>query len=210
MSTTNTEFKEVNLENESVQRILAAALACWSRDGYHGSSLKDIAAEAGVAKSLLHYHFSSKEHLLIELQAHTHRRVANQIRERLKARGPSIEGALEALDQCWEALAADAGHFPFTLEVWRASLSNGPIRERLEAFRAEMQQLIYQGIVDALGPYTKQMTLAPDRLARLLMVAFEGFSLHLWLSGEQQRLRRVFEDFKMLVRRAVLPADVGN
>src|SRR5215467_9031854 len=141
MSTTNTEFKEVNLENESVQRILAAALACWSRDGYHGSSLKDIAAEAGVAKSLLHYHFQSKEHLLIELQAVQHRQVAAEIRERLKARGPSIEGALDALDQCWDALVAESGHFPFTLEVWRESLTNTSVRERLDAFRAEMLSL---------------------------------------------------------------------
>src|SRR5215831_907772 len=106
------DFKPVNLENASVQRILSAALACWSRDGYHGSSLKDIAAEAGVAKSLLHYHFQSKEHLLIELQAVQHRQVAAEIRERLKARGPSIEGALDALDQCWDALVAESGHFP--------------------------------------------------------------------------------------------------
>lgn len=202
------DFKPVNLENASVQRILSAALTCWSRAGYHGSSLKDIAAEAGVAKSLLHYHFQSKEHLLIELQAVEHRKVAAEIRERLRARGPSIEGALDALDQCWDALVAESGHFPFTLEVWRESLTNSAIRERLDAFRAEMLSLMQQGIVDALGPYTKQMSLPPERLARILLVAFEGFSLHLWLSGEVTRLRRVFDDFKMLIHKAVL--STGN
>ena len=201
-------MRTVNHDNASVQRILSAALARWSRDGYHGSSLKDIAAEAGVYKSLLHYHFESKVHLLIELQAHNNRKVAAEIRERLRARGPSIEGALDALDQCWDALVAESGHFPFTLEVWRESLTNTGVRERLDAFRSEMLSLLQQGIVDALGPYTKQMSLPPERLARILMVAFEGFSLHLWLSGEVARLRRVFDDFKMLIHKAVLPA--GN
>src|SRR5262249_36611632 len=156
-------------------------------------SLKDIAAEAGVAKSLLHYHFESKEHLLIELQAVTHRRVAAEIRERLRARGPSLEGALDALDPCWGAPGEHSRHFPFTLRVVRASLTNTAVRERLEAFRAEMLALMQQGIVDALGAYTKQMSLPPERLARILMVAFEGFSLHLWLTGEVARLRRVFD-----------------
>src|SRR5215813_3100483 len=117
MPNAETEFKPVNLANESVQRILAAALSCWSRDGYHGASLKDIAAEAGVAKSLLHYHFASKEHLLIELQAHHNRQVAAEARERLAHRGPSIEGALEALEHCWDAIVATRKQFPFTLEV---------------------------------------------------------------------------------------------
>src|SRR5690349_9501571 len=115
---TEIAYKPANLENKSVQRILRAALDRWSRDGYHGASLKDIATEAGVAKSLVHYHFESKEHLLIELQADWCRRVARNVRERMAAGPPSLDSALASFDQVWNALVATRQQFRFALEVW--------------------------------------------------------------------------------------------
>lgn len=197
--------KPVNLENKTVRRILAAALACWARDGYHGASLKDIADEAGVAKSLLHYHFESKEHLLIELQAvHSHKTAA-AVRERLAGRQPSVESALAALDDVFEAAVAVRDQFPFALEVWRASLKNSAVRARLEDFEREILALLEEGIVASLGPLVDRLRLPPDRLAELLKVALGGFQLSLFLSGDVERVRRVFEDFKAVVRLAVLP-----
>lgn len=48
---------------ETRARILDAAEALFSRLGYHGVSLRDIAGEAGVQVALSHYHFGSKEEL---------------------------------------------------------------------------------------------------------------------------------------------------
>jgi AcrR family transcriptional regulator len=191
--------RSVNLENKSVRRILEAALRCWSRNGYHGASLKEIAAEAGVAKSLLHYHFASKEHLLVELQAHHNRQVAEAVRERLATRPPSIEHALAALEELWGALLATRNQLPFAIEVWRASLSNPAVRERLNAFHAEMQTMMHEGIVSALGPLADHMTIPPERLAPLIQVALEGFWLHLWLTRDDARLKAVYQDFKTLI-----------
>lgn len=46
------------------QRILAAAFECFCEFGYEKSSMKRIAARAGVSQPLLHHHFESKERLL--------------------------------------------------------------------------------------------------------------------------------------------------
>lgn len=48
-------------------RLLSAALSLFARRGFHGSSIRDIATEAGLTSASLYGHFQSKEHLLAEL-----------------------------------------------------------------------------------------------------------------------------------------------
>jgi len=47
------------------ERILQAAFTVLSRQGYENTSIKDIAEEAGVAQGLVHYHFKSKQQLVL-------------------------------------------------------------------------------------------------------------------------------------------------
>jgi len=46
-------------------RILEAAFTVLSRQGYENSSIKDIAEEASVAQGLVHYHYKSKQMLVL-------------------------------------------------------------------------------------------------------------------------------------------------
>jgi AcrR family transcriptional regulator len=46
-------------------RIVEAALRVLARDGYSATSVKDIAAEAGIAQGLVHYYFKTKEDLVV-------------------------------------------------------------------------------------------------------------------------------------------------
>ncbi|MBE3584391.1 MAG: TetR/AcrR family transcriptional regulator [Limnochordaceae bacterium] len=51
--------------------ILDAAYRCLVKHGYAAVSMREIAREAGVALSQLHYYFQSKEHLFIEVMRRT-------------------------------------------------------------------------------------------------------------------------------------------
>ena len=46
-------------------RILEAAFTVLSKQGYENTSIKDIAEEAGVASGLIHYHYKSKQLLVL-------------------------------------------------------------------------------------------------------------------------------------------------
>ena len=46
-------------------RILEAAFHVLGRQGYENTSIKDIAEEAGVAQGLVHYHYKSKQQLVL-------------------------------------------------------------------------------------------------------------------------------------------------
>src|SRR5947208_16365752 len=50
-------------------KILQAAFTVLSRQGYENASIKEIAEEAGVAQGLVHYHFKSKQQLVLAVLA---------------------------------------------------------------------------------------------------------------------------------------------
>nr|WP_314420847.1 TetR/AcrR family transcriptional regulator [uncultured Erwinia sp.] len=45
-------------------RVLAAARACFSRDGFHGASMKNICKASGISPGTLYHHFPGKEALV--------------------------------------------------------------------------------------------------------------------------------------------------
>lgn len=95
------------------ERIIDAAIRSVARDGTSESSMAVIAAEAGVSKALLHYHYSDRARLLAE--------VVTQLGERLTRRERT------ALDGADGSRAVDA------LWRWHADeLSRGELRALLE------------------------------------------------------------------------------
>jgi AcrR family transcriptional regulator len=58
------------VSDQTKERIVDAAYRTLVKRGYHETSMKDIAAEAGVAPGLAHYYFESKEDLLVAAIEH--------------------------------------------------------------------------------------------------------------------------------------------
>lgn len=52
-------------------RIVEAATNQFFARGFHGASMKDLAAEAGVRSATLYYHFPNKEQILVEIMRTT-------------------------------------------------------------------------------------------------------------------------------------------
>ncbi len=200
-----TTFKSVNLDNKSVRQILRAAQDLWTRDGYHGASLKEIAAAAGVAKSLVHYHFESKEHLLVALQSDWCHRVARAVRARLAATPPSTAAAGAALDQVFEAMVMTRAQFPFALELWRQSVTSPVVRDRLRAFDGELRGLYVEGLAATLGPLAGQLAVPLPRAAALIQAVLDGLGLRLFLEDDVAAVRRTFEDARAALLAALLP-----
>ena len=60
-------LNERSTKPDTRERILQAAFTVLSRQGYENTSIKDIAEEAGVAQGLIHYHFKSKQLLVLSV-----------------------------------------------------------------------------------------------------------------------------------------------
>ncbi len=107
-------------------RILEAAFNVLSRQGYENTSVKDIAEEAGVAQGLIHYHYKSKQQLVLA--------VLEYVCQKVEMGAVSGEaGAVQAFEQT-KATVRDAptGH-TWKRSPGRFSSSATPTRARPEA-----------------------------------------------------------------------------
>ena len=59
----NSFMRKKALDSETEKKILRAAINVFHKRGIHGARMQEIANEAGVSKSMLHYYFVNKEKL---------------------------------------------------------------------------------------------------------------------------------------------------
>jgi AcrR family transcriptional regulator len=197
MQTLSPPYPEANLDNPTVVKILRAAGREFARNGYDGTSLRQIADRAGVAKSLLHYHFKSKDHLLFELQAMMFREIAASVQSVGRGKAPALKQALAALDEAWRLIIAAKSYIPLFIDLWKLSATQSPLRGQQVALNQECHELVVAVIRETLGPIADRLVIAPPRLAELLLTTFAGmtFCLHV----DEAAALRSFEDFKLLL-----------
>jgi AcrR family transcriptional regulator len=101
-------------------RLLRAGLELFAQRGYHGTSIRDIAAAAGVQSATLYGHFASKEELLAELVVRGHEEHHRRLVDALMDAGSDPRDQLRAL-----VTAHVDGHasFPLLATVANAELA---------------------------------------------------------------------------------------
>ncbi|ANS78091.1 transcriptional regulator, MerR family [Serinicoccus hydrothermalis] len=57
-------------EQDDLSGILEAALGCFVAQGYHGTSIREIATRAGLSVPGLYHHFPSKQAMLVAVMQH--------------------------------------------------------------------------------------------------------------------------------------------
>lgn len=61
------QYRTERTADENRELICCAARTLFAADGYHETSVDDIAAAIGYTKPFIYYYFESKEHLLLAL-----------------------------------------------------------------------------------------------------------------------------------------------
>jgi AcrR family transcriptional regulator len=79
------------LSTDNREKILQAAFTVLSRQGYENTSIKDIAETAGVAQGLVHYHYKSKQQLVVA--------VLDYVCKKIEVGLEGEAGAVEAFEQ---------------------------------------------------------------------------------------------------------------
>lgn len=194
--------REVQLETglvagELVERILVAAETCFSTRGYAATSMRQIAEEATVSKSLLHYHFQSKEHLFLETLVRIYSRLAAEIAEAMSETGTSSERALFALDALFASLKKTP-FFQVQAEVWARSLTNEDLRAHAERLREDLRGEIIRRMGQILGPAQPQIPLGLEAMADLLWATVSGLGLQA-MTDQPERVEAAFDGFRQLV-----------
>ncbi|CAB4698193.1 unannotated protein [freshwater metagenome] len=83
--------------DEGLSRILAAALDAFAEQGYHGTSIRDIAAGAGLSVPGVYHHHESKQQILLALMMTTMDDLLDRSRAAVAGAGDAPGAEFDAL-----------------------------------------------------------------------------------------------------------------
>ncbi|MGJ5814559.1 TetR/AcrR family transcriptional regulator [Paludibaculum fermentans] len=148
---------------ESLEQILDAAEYLFSRNGFHGVTLRDVAERVGIHTTLLHYYFRDKHHLFDAVfkrraGATCERRMAALERYEQEAGDhPTVEGALHAFLDTDLDLYYDGGESWMNYGAFVARVSNSEEGAAMMAVHFDPVVLRLIGILKrALPDYSEQ------------------------------------------------------
>ena len=145
-STTRLRRSKAEQRARSLEQILDAAEFLFSRNGFYGVTLRDVAERVGIHTTLLHYYFEDKRNLfqaVFERRAGTTRSRRLAALEKYEAEAgdhPTVEGALHAFLDTDLDLYREGGEAWMNYASFVARVSNTPEG-------AVMMQILFDPVV---------------------------------------------------------------
>jgi AcrR family transcriptional regulator len=160
------------------QEILAAALRCFSRSGFHSATITDIVRESGVSQGTFYLYFETKDDVIAAL-ADDRSQSDALINAIAGAEADPVVGLTILFDLHGRTLAdaQRADERRVTIQGWAEALRNDAIRERLVANTARVQREIALLIERGQGTGRFRADAEPQGVARALMALFRGLTL---------------------------------
>mgnify|MGYP000751184244 CR=1 FL=1 len=186
------------------KQILTAAFTCFARDGFHGTTMKDICEEADLSPGAVYNYFDSKDDII---RAH-----AEGSQDSLDALSESIDRdrpAPQVLADFVERLGAfveqpgdaEAGGHRMRVRMWGEALSVSEIHELLENNQTDFVEHVAEMIREGQAEGSIRTDVDAEVLARALMALHQGMVLQRAISPEAS-VTPVFETMSSLIRDA--------
>lgn len=80
--------------------LLAGALECFMEHGYHGTTIRQVAARTGLSVPGLYHHYPSKHALLVALSSYAMADLWTRSQQALAEAGPSVSDQFDYLVEC--------------------------------------------------------------------------------------------------------------
>lgn len=138
--------------SDRMDPILRAALGCFAQQGYHGTSIRQIASTAGLSVPGVYHHYPSKQALLVAVMRHAMEDLWWRSEEAgRESAGEGAAGLLAAQVECLVLYHARRQDLAFVAWSEIRSLEPNSHVEHLE--RRDRQQRVFDRILD-LGAET--------------------------------------------------------
>src|SRR5207302_5683518 len=171
------------------EEILEAAKACFAREGFHATSMRDIYRECGLSPGAVYNHFASKEEIVLALgeerlrEAHAQREALELIEDPIEALRLLSAGTREQL----------ASEVDLLLEFQLAgeALRNESIAEvSRQTFQATLETVVgLIGRAQSTGHLNSRVD--ADGLARVLIGVFQGIVVQTAIGAPPGRERHI-------------------
>ncbi|MEX2599436.1 MAG: TetR/AcrR family transcriptional regulator [Dehalococcoidia bacterium] len=160
------------------RQIMDAAFTCFSRKGFHPTTMQDICTEAQLSAGAVYRYFNSKEEIIESFCGEAGDQNIPYLAEAMKER--DYLGLVRDLaGHYFSALDGDQAEITnrSAVQVWAEAVVNGSIRainaRNMEATQALLRELVVKGQRE--GHIDR--ALDPDALARVMVAVYNGFVL---------------------------------
>lgn len=198
----------VEHEQHRRQKILQAAIVCFTRRGYHETSVQHICDEAGLSKGGLYTYFKSKEDILAAVVEDSLLAAIEQARAAAET-GRTVTEKLERLaETAISRMASDTGdsrHSPLLrLEIW-AEASKNPHLRALCARGAKQWEALLAGLLREGQRRGEVATdVSPQAVAAILVAVFDGLSMQESLTQTKVDWQRIIETLRQVLGAGIL------
>jgi AcrR family transcriptional regulator len=175
-------------------QILAAAARCFSRDGFHRTSMQDIVRETGISAGLVYRYFAGKDDMIIAIvtEWHDKRQALLDVEGGVGDLAASYIGLLRSVGE-----PANRDDLLLGIQVWAEAVRSPRIRE-----------LVRRGVdgprANAAGLLRGSTELDPDALARILIAIYQGLTVQ--TAWDETVDNGAFVDTLAAILAKVLPA----
>src|ERR1700751_901748 len=171
------------------EEILGGAKACFAREGFHATSMRDVYRECGLSPGAVYNHFASKEEIVRAL-GEERLREAQARREALEL----IDDPIEALRLLAAGTREELGReedLLLELQLAGEALRDESIAEvSRETFAATLETVV--GLIGrAQEKGHLERSVDADALARVLIGLFQGLVLQTAIGAPSERERQI-------------------
>ena len=134
-------------KNHKYHQILEAAVKVFARQGFHQSTVAEIAKEAGVADGTIYLYFKNKDDILVQFFSYRAKQVFESFREEVDRAQTSLDKLRNVVRRHLAEFQRDRdGAVVYQVETHQNSrLAEAQIREMSQMYRDLISEIVEQG-----------------------------------------------------------------
>jgi TetR/AcrR family fatty acid metabolism transcriptional regulator len=134
-------------KNNKYHQILEAAVKIFARQGFHQSTIAQIAKEAGVADGTIYLYFKNKDDILVQFFSHRAKQVFESFRQEVDQAQTSLDKLRNLIHRHLAEFQRDRnGAIVYQVETHQSSrLAEQQIREMSQMYRDLISEIVEEG-----------------------------------------------------------------
>ena len=192
------------VQQSSRQRIVDAAVACFARAGFHGASMQEICAEAGMSPGALYRYFPSKVAIIAAIAEAERVQHAAFFERMAAADDPGEALASIGIDKLEQLLARP--NAALSAETMAEAIRNPDVRDMFDRNIREARAAVVSALRRGQASGAVDPSLDLETACQLIMAMGDGLTVHQALDPTltSARFRPVLQ---LLLRRFLRPQE---
>jgi AcrR family transcriptional regulator len=162
----------------SKAQVLDAALRVFAEQGVGNATVQDVADAAGMSKGAVHYHFESKDDLIVQVMQHACKNITERVHAVFMQPGAPLERVRRSIGEMWAVRAEGTPEIRVLLDVMMRAVHDPKLKKPVgDVLRNARQQVIDVGL-NGLCEMGLKPRVPVQLVPRLMLASLDGLAIH--------------------------------